>query len=141
MLLSPPVAADLIKDLFNKRGSEEREVCHASPLSDKALCDSLNLFPASRTKPSCHGGPAAHWHGRFGTATAVPQLSGFLHPTNGTPSHGVSRHDACGSLRGGTAALQPMEFPHREPPAQIPSPLGMLVAEDKPEGLGWKISP
>lgn len=46
-LLSPPVAVDLIKDLFNKRGSEEREACHTSLLSDKALCDSLNLFPAS----------------------------------------------------------------------------------------------
>lgn len=52
MLLSLPVAVDLIKDLFNKRGSKEQDACHASPLSDEALHDSLNLFPASQTKPS-----------------------------------------------------------------------------------------
>lgn len=81
-LLSPPVAVDLIKDLFNKRESEEREACLASPLSDEALCDSLNLFPASRTKPRRHQGLAVHRHG--------PQLSGFLRPIHGMQSLGAA---------------------------------------------------
>lgn len=71
MLLSLLVAVDLIKDLFNQRGS--RRPCHASPLSDEVLCDSLKLFPASQTKGARHG-------------HCMPQLSRFLHPTNGMRS-------------------------------------------------------
>lgn len=142
-LLSLPVAVDLIKDLFNKRGSEAQEACHASPLSDKALCDSLNLLPVSRTKPSCHRDPAVHRHGRFGAATAVPQLSGCFCPTNGMQScraAGTTLRPQGSlqgvTLQGDTGAKQSREFPPQS--THPPSPLGTPTAK---EGPGWRISP
>lgn len=124
VLLSLPVAADLIKDLFNKRGSKEQEACHASRLSDEALHDSLNLFPASQTKRSCHQGLAAHQHSHH--RVPIKRIPPSYKPD--AEPQGSQHHASHGGL-GGCCRVTPQ--PREIPP--ILDSQGMLSS--------WKGSP
>lgn len=66
----------------------------------------------------------------MGTATAVPQLSGFLHPTKGMQSQGDA--EPARLVGGFGVVLQPTELPPL-------SPTGTPVGEEEPKGLGWEI--